>query len=133
MKTKFPFWVLALIVSLIGVMNGAASYWHLYYHYHWLDIPMHLAGGLWVGLSALAIYYFTPIVAEKKHTVRTVIFIAIFSALIIGIGWEAFEWVVDQMTGLKHVDIIDTLSDIMNDLIGATVAAVIFIKKRYNN
>lgn len=132
MNKKFPFWVLALIICVIGIVNGAADYWHLYFYYRWLDIPMHLVGGMWVGLSALAIYYFTSFVAEKSHAISRVLWIAVSSALIIGIGWEAFEWGVDQMTGLKHVDVIDTLSDIMNDVIGTLVAGVIFIRKGYN-
>lgn len=93
---------------------------------------MHLVGGLWVGLTALVIYFFTSFVLEKKHSTNAVFLISLCSALVIGIGWEAFEWGVDQVTGLKHVDLIDTLSDIMNDAIGAVVAAVIFLRKGYN-
>lgn len=132
MNKKFPIWVLVLIIFVIGIVNGVAGYWHLYFYYRWLDIPMHLLGGFWVGLTTLAIYYFSKFIPTKKYDTSSIFAISIGAALVIGVGWEAFEWGVDQITGLKHLDMIDTLSDIGNDVIGAVVAGVIFIRKGYN-
>ncbi len=132
MKKKFPFWVLALIVGIIGIVNGIAEYWHLYFYIWWLDIPMHLLGGFWVGLSVLALYYSSKFITDKDCSVQAVFIISITGALVIGVGWELFEWGTKHIAGIIHLDIVDTLADICNDVIGAVFAAVIFIKKGYN-
>ncbi len=132
MTKKFPIWVLAFIVILVALMNGAANYWHLYYYVWWLDIPMHLIGGFWVGLSALAIYF------SEKHSLpmsgswRSLLMVALGATLIVGIGWEVYEWAVDWINGMPHLNIVDTLADIGNDLIGALLATVLFMRKGYN-
>lgn len=132
MVKKFPIWVLALIVIIVAIMNGAANYWHLYFYIWWLDIPMHLIGGFWVGLTALVIYF------SEKHTLPTngswgtVFAVALGATLVVGIGWEVFEWSVDWINGMVHLDVTDTLADIGNDFIGAIIATVLFTWKGYN-
>lgn len=132
MPKKFPIWVLALIVILVALMNGAANYWHLYFHIWWLDIPMHIIGGFWIGLAALAIYFSGKHALPISGSWYSVLTVSLCATLIVGVGWEVFEWGVDWINGMVHLDIVDTLADIGNDLIGALIATVLFTRKGYN-
>jgi hypothetical protein len=123
-----------LIVGLlffIGAVNAAALYWHLYFFLPWLDIPMHLLGGLWVGLFALYWYYHI----KRGDKDRSALFVAVFSVAVtmtIGLLWELFEFNLDTIIGFSNHDLADTLADLSNDFLGSTLAAWIFLAKRYN-
>lgn len=131
MEKKFPLWILAALILILCVVQGVAVYWKLYFYLWWLDIPMHLFGGLWLGLSALVVYYASHL-QNKDHSARFALVCALSSAFFIGVGWEVFEWGVDRINGLTRVDFVDTLSDIVNDFIGAIVAWGIFTQRGYN-
>ena len=54
------------------------------------------------------------------------------STLIIGILWEVFEYSVEHFVKLNDNGVFDTLKDLLDDMIGAVLAAIIFIRKGYN-
>jgi uncharacterized membrane-anchored protein len=123
--------ILAAIVVLICLVNGSALYWHLYFTIRWLDIPVHLLGGFWVGSFALYMYYRR----KNARADRSSIFVASLafsSALLIGLFWELYEYYVNSAANLYECDMVDTLSDLANDAIGAISAAVLFLALGYN-
>jgi hypothetical protein len=80
----------------------------LYWHYLWLDIPMHFLGGFW---AALACVWFLRIFMTK------VPFIYVFAGvLVISIAWEVFEFIV----GFQREDhyMLDTALDLVMDSLG---------------
>ena len=129
---KFPLAVIVVLVFVLGVVNASALYWHLYFYIWWLDIPMHLLGGFWVALSALVFYYDTRWKYKKDRTSAFAFRYAFLVTLAVGLGWEAFELLADKLSGTINVNIGDTLSDIMNDMIGAACATFFFLRKGYN-
>ena len=131
-SVNFPFWILPAIIIPISAFHAFATYWHLYFYIWWLDIPVHIFGGFWVGLTALAMYYHT-LLKQKKNRSRKFIFAYVFgAALVFGGGLELFEYVIAQSIAGTEFDSIDTLSDVCNDLIGSMLAGAYFLRQRYH-
>jgi hypothetical protein len=84
-------------------------------------MPMHFLGGFWL---SLAMYYFF-----FRHDMAKVIWKVILLTLLIGIGWEVFEIVFNNLIAGVSFNIIDTVSDIFFDLGGATFATLFILKQ----
>ncbi len=123
---------LVYLIFFIWGINTIADQTHLYYLLWWFDIPMHIMGGLWVALMSLVIYYHTSYFKRKDRSVAFVISFALASTMIIGLFWEVFEFSVEHFVKLNDNGLLDTLKDLVDDLIGASLATAIFIKRGYN-
>ena len=55
-------------------------------------------------------------------------------AAIVGLLWEFLEFVLNRIgfPGFPPQEIIDTLSDLLNDLLGGLAAFALFKKRRYH-
>jgi hypothetical protein len=83
-----------------------ALYW--YWTYWWLDIAMHIAGGVVIGL--LVALYVSPRFAR-----------IIALTLSVGVAWEVFEYVL----GISRVEPnfhLDSTLDLVMDVVGACIA-----------
>jgi len=133
MRKNFPARIIVALILLLAIVNAAAFYWKLYFFIWWFDIPMHFLGGLWIGLASLAAYYGAPHPRRKDTGTFFVVTLSVAVVMIIGLAWELFE--LSSQTFIERAtvhDLTDTLSDLTNDLIGALVAAWIFIRGGYN-
>lgn len=131
-QKHFPLWIIPALVVFIFLVNLFATYFHLYFLIWWLDIPVHILGGLWVALLTLVLYYHSEYVSHKDHSPLFALAIAICSALIVGLMWEIYEFVVDRALEINDMQLGDSLKDLCDDLLGGIIAGVIFIKKGYN-
>ena len=132
MTPRFPLPILAGIVFFIFLSQVIAVYWHLYFQYWWLDIPMHIIGGFWIGLFGLTVYYASSSTPEKEHSTLFVFALAIALTLVVGLVWEIYEFGVDHAVGDTGNSLADTLKDLSDDLIGAVLAGALFIRGGYN-
>ncbi|KKU78962.1 MAG: hypothetical protein UY04_C0021G0009 [Parcubacteria group bacterium GW2011_GWA2_47_7] len=132
MQKSFPIWFLALVVSVLAVVDIVARPKHLYFYIWWLDIPMHLIGGFWVGLIVLTYYFAYQYKFPKRESSHFALFLSVGGAFVVALSWEVFEWSVDWVNGLIHNDMIDSLSDICNGVIGASVGTALFVWRGYN-
>lgn len=132
MRSRRLTWALVYFIFFIWGVNAIAEETHLYYLLWWFDIPMHMMGGLWVGLTSLVIYYHTPYTKRKDRSISFVISYALAATILIGIFWEVFEYSVEHFVKLNDNGLFDTLKDLIDDTIGASIAALIFVKKGYN-
>lgn len=99
----------------------------LFYFYPDLDIPFHLAGGYVATLWTLAILSFYTITSSHKH------FLLLFCTGIfaISIGWEVFEYILDLIIRSEwYGGMLDTIGDLANDIIGATVSWYFLVKRK---
>lgn len=87
---------------------------HLYYELPWLDIPMHIMGGF--GVASLV----TSIANYKKKNLSFTSVLLLY--LCVAIGWELYEFAQDLYNGNEWGGWSDTLSDIFNGGVGASVA-----------
>ena len=113
---------LIYLIFLILIANflGNTFYWHVSIWYY--DMIMHFLGGFWVGL--VSFYFFTFQGISSKLILRILSLV-----LIIGIGWELFEILVNDAFASNSFNSLDTLSDIFFDLAGGSLSILYFLKR----
>lgn len=132
MPRHLPLSSLVLLIFFILVIQVVAVYWHLYFYIWWLDIPVHILGGLWVALFGLATYFSSSLWEDEKHFSAFVIVFAVAITMTIGLGWEIYEFAVEHAVGDSGTGLADSLKDLTDDLIGALLGALVFIRGGYN-
>ena len=120
--------LISLAVIAAAHVLGIANSW--YWDYWWYDIPLHLAGGAWLG----AVFYY--VFVQKKAAIdygsdlATTLILALGFVALIGLIWEFYEYFYDVFIsgrhGLLHVQagLSDTFKDLINDIIGGAVYTV---------
>lgn len=93
---------------------------NLYYELPWLDIPMHLLGGFGVAWFFIALLS----VLKRSYTMRVVLLLT----LVVAISWEIFERLLDLFAIREWGGWLDTLTDLLNGIIGALAAYKVFSK-----
>ena len=124
---KNSFILIFFLVLIIAVLNSIGNSFFLYWKFWWFDIVMHFLGGLWVGLSALWVYFFSGYFKDIKRNKKNIFFISLFSVLIIGLGWEVFEYIIKVNFSDNYIS--DTVSDLIMDICGSVVAYFLFLKE----
>jgi hypothetical protein len=95
----------------------------------WFDMPMHFLGGFFIGLGLIWLLSYKDLNLELSFKLILKI---ILGVLIIGVLWEVFEILVNNMLAQNPFNTLDTISDIFFDLTGGTFAILYFFK-RINN
>ncbi len=113
---------LAYLILFIFVVNLIALKLYWYSLIWYFDMPMHFLGGAWLSFTTIWLFKISNF---DKKTIWTVF----FWVILVGAGWEMFEFVVDHRVGTGGFNIIDTLSDICFDLAGGFVALLYHFRK----
>ncbi|HBR98758.1 MAG TPA: hypothetical protein DD979_15495 [Gammaproteobacteria bacterium] len=106
---------------------GLGEYGQFYHRYWWWDLFLHSFSALVMGLIGFLVVY----VFYMTHKVRLQpIYIAAVSfgfAMTIGALWEIFEFSMDWLFGfnMQKSGLVDTMTDLIVDMIGGLVAAAI--------
>ena len=137
-KFAKPFGLIGLILAVHGwaIVSG----W--YSSHQWFDIPMHFAGGLAIGLLALAIWEvcIDSIVFHKTVTSfwRTLVYLVGIVGLvtIVGVAWEVYEFLFDTWASAASMEfrpaqmgLGDTMADLCLDMLGGILAFAIGRKR----
>ena len=93
---------------------------YMYYEVWWLDIPMHILGGMGVGSFVYSVLTYKGI--KVSYTKMIVAF------LVIAFVWEVYEYITDKNIYETTSDYLDTVKDTIDGLIGVTIA-YFFIRK----
>lgn len=111
MRLRWLLIALGLSLVLLGMHLYAIEH-YLYWYYRWLDTPMHILAGAMMGAAVVGVLLrFRPY--------------AYIAAIIVGaLGWEYFEYIFKISTGQPDY-VWDTIHDILNDVLGATVMYII--------
>ena len=130
MNTKDLFRKLSSLVIFIFLTNFVANKLHLYYSIWWFDMVMHFMGGAWLGL--VFVWFESkknlPIILNSSLVLKVVAWI-----LLVGIGWEFFEYYFINYMAQNNFDIIDTMSDLVLDLSGGLLVTIYFARKYFKN
>lgn len=126
--------VLMCFLIAILTVHVLATYYYWYWLIWWLDIPMHLAGGFLIAVSVI-----WHLDKNRKEFLSVLgfleqFFIVLSIVALIGIFWEFYEFFYDiffkNQLGFYSVQLgaLDTVKDLADDLLGATMAFLIFRK-----
>lgn len=112
-------WPMGAVFLFDAVINNPLGLYDRFPNY---DIPMHILGGIvttWCLVRFLKIQKIYT--ALKPRWLRYWFLIA--NTAFIGVVWEFYEWIFDQLFPWLSVQtgLADTLGDLLNDLIGATI------------
>jgi len=88
----------ALFTLLFGFDLIAIKY-TLYWHYRWIDIPVHFIGGFF--LAALLFYITfsnktTRRIIRMPRTNKNIIFVCVILVFVAALGWEVIEFAVGR-------------------------------------
>ncbi|HEY4486310.1 MAG TPA: hypothetical protein VJB70_01065 [Candidatus Paceibacterota bacterium] len=121
-QIRFPV-VLGVFLVAIAAVNGFAEMNSWYWKMRWFDMPMHFAGGAWLaGFAAWWQYSRQGIAIQSFPKLLGVCLVFVLS---VGLLWEAYEYVVSFVTGGHINEMLDTLGDLLFDILGGTVVAVL--------
>jgi hypothetical protein len=115
--------------------------WNNWYVIHWwLDIPVHIAGGAFIGMLFYYLFFIRHDVFKTKNF-ATMILMGLGFVALAGVFWEFYEFFLDVYVLRTHpllmepgYILFDTLKDLVDDLVGGFVALTachkIYIHKR---
>ena len=119
------FFAALLVVIMVGVdFVARLNFW--YWVYPWFDNVSHFLGGLSLGTFALYMWYGSGIFGRTTPSKREAFATAFVFVLIIGLGWEVFEYVygiAGPSIGQTYAQ--DTFTDVFSDICGAALAGLI--------
>lgn len=98
----------------------------------WLDIVLHFLGG--TGAALLCVMIFKSKIDGKREGPSFYFFLIISGAILIGVAWELFEWILEhyRLLPVANPSLNDTMSDLAMDLLGSITITILFLKKVYN-
>ncbi len=103
-------WLLMVLVlaSCLAVIHAWALSAYLYWRIVWLDMPVHLLGGLTIGMGIIALL----------RVFRPWVFVVLMVLAIV--GWEAFELLIGIPREANFV--FDSALDVLMGALGGVVA-----------
>lgn len=113
------------LILLIFVTNYLANKFYLYSSIWYFDMIMHFLGGFWIGLVCFS---FLPSKFLLNNPFRLT-FVVLLIVLGVGVGWEGFEFIFNNVVAGSPFNTLDTISDIFFDLAGGTFSILFCFKK----
>ena len=107
---------------LIYFLNYVALKFYWYYSIVWFDMLMHTLGGVWVAFILLWVF---PIKSQSKNYFLKIA----LGILFVGLSWEVFEFIFNNLIAGNPFDVLDTLSDIFFDMAGGVLTLFYFSKR----
>lgn len=125
MRTTTLLWLTLCITGFIAVAHYLAYEFTLYYQYPWLDVPMHILGGITAAFGFLLLPVFHIELPERYIDLLPVLAFV----LVIGLVWELFEiWIgLPLIEGTYEQDLF---GDLAMDLVGGALG--FYLGRRIN-
>lgn len=121
-----PFLLFFLTLSiLIGFLQTLAIKYSLYFELAWLDIFMHILGGIWI--SSI---FFTAYIFMKKGVMISPVFLLVASAisvLSVSFFWEILELLFKNTSLYDPLYWTDTLLDFLSAFLGGIIGSGILV------
>lgn len=112
---------------VIAILHALGFFYSLYFYLWWYDIVMHILGGFAIAILSAYIFFLRP--GRSVSDVRKIFLTIFFSILVVGILWEVGEIFVSRYYDFRmEIGGIDTLADMINDMIGAFAGAWLFLR-----
>jgi hypothetical protein len=121
----------AVLGILTLVLNAVAVAFYWYVSIGWFDMLMHTLGGVFVAvLGSAFLWKYLRVLPAREFFITLALFV-----FVVGLAWEYYEYVVQFYIKTVHLaDMMDSISDLICDMIGGCIGAlfVIGLRKRYN-
>jgi hypothetical protein len=116
-----------LVVYLVTLfsLNLFAGFFHLYYILWWFDMPMHLLGGVVVGMGFLTVPFFARFLPRYEKKTLAWALSGILFVFVVGFLWELFEYVVQAYTHADLANVLDSFSDLCFDIAGGALVMML--------
>lgn len=132
MKFSTTIYAIGGVLVLHAILMASKAY----FLFEDIDIAMHLLGGFVMGMLALAIHVWVANNSKIKSVPVWYLYLFVVGfVMLIGVAWEAHEYLIDQTLTkwfdwpLSQLSLTDTMGDFLNDWLGATIAFVIFRRR----
>lgn len=106
--------------AVLGIIAILYFYFGLHEHFFWTvfwwDIVLHVLGGLWVALAAA---WFASLFGYRLTPLQAAI-----CAVVVGIAWELFEYLLDIGGSAFMSYPVDTAKDLIDDAVGGALGAL---------
>ena len=119
---------MAKLVFFIFILNFIAGKLSWYISIWYFDMPMHFLGGVFVGLLSIYLSKYIKLDFFNLNFKKQLLYIFLFT-LIVGVGWEIFEFIFNNVIGGQYFNTLDTISDICFDLAGGFFSFLYIVKK----
>lgn len=104
------------ILVILFIANILALHWSLFWIFPWLDLVLHTFGGFGVGLLCWGML-------PQKIRLQEKFWYTLTAVLVIGFLWEIAEFTLEYFVIIRiPVDMIDTFSDLVCDILGGLLA-----------
>jgi hypothetical protein len=117
---KWSIWRGFIVIAILFFLNWIGVLFHIYSTLWWWDTLTHMLGGIVVGFLAYALCARYSIYADIDDKESWIIWFLL--VLCVAVGWELYEVIVSQILLDGVFSVIDTLHDVMNDLLGGLVS-----------
>ena len=133
-KIKFPVEVDLVITIMLYLHYALGEYSGFYVKIWWWDLFLHGANSIVLGMVGFIMAYALLITSKIQAKPFLISFFALTFAVFVGVIWEIFEFTMDSLFGftMQKSGLVDTMTDLIVDLIGATVVSFFgffYIKK----
>ena len=110
------------LISFIFVVNVLTNLFHWDYSIWWWDMALHFLGGMWLALLMLWLLLW-------ENAQKNLISQAILGVFIIGLGWEFYEYWINQWVAQGPFSFLDSISDLFFDLAGGLTVLSLYAKR----
>lgn len=123
-----------LLGLLIGIAVIFGLHWNGMYNggylYFWYDSVMHLLGGMWIAAALHEMFYGMYQIGNLPRTFSVYMLTVVGGTLLVGIGWEVFEYIFDIATINPSEYWPDTVKDLALDTLGAIAIMLAYLKSK---
>lgn len=118
---------LAFSLCGIAVLHLIFFFTDWYTAFYPFDMLMHFLGGAWIAALSHYFLFVQGRVSATGRLYEAIILIA--CAILVGVLWEFHEFLADALivdsTRIMQTSVIDTMSDLFFDLLGATMTVIL--------
>ncbi len=123
-------WVLELLIFLALFLHVIGGVFDLYNRIERWDTMTHFVSTFMLAIVGLTIIYVMHVYWDGlTMDIRAIMVFTVFIGAFLGVTWEVMEWSADQVFGTtEQHGLNDTMKDLVMDMIGAMLAAVLGAK-----